>query len=457
MPRAGSHPLGLRRALPLEQFNPETRLRRIFQCGFIGDMADVHVGPARDARRFLDTDELVWFAEPSRESPAQALSGIREDQRFAAEVADGDPAYYAGVYGVYPLTLTVPGSRQSLQQLPVSGLTFVGVHPDERRRGVLTAMLRDHFERVRGGDWSGLSVLHASEPAIYGRHGYGVASLETRVTLSRGATFTAPTLEQEVSALRTRLVAAGEPGVTDRMKAAAQHAGALTLGSVVRELETYEMFGRDTPQTLRDKEPQRILFATRDGSDVGYAWFRRKQKWEEGRPDGTVEVGELVGDPAAELALLRRLVDLDLTSSVILNGRGVDDPVLAWAGGDRSIHGPTWDSLWIRLVDLSLAMERRGYAAPVDLVLEIEDAACAWNQGRWRLTVDEEGTGHLARTDDSPDLVLATQLLATAYLGSRSLEAARVAGLLVEQRAGAARELDDVLRMPLVAAAAVGF
>lgn len=420
-------------------------------------MADIHVGRARDARRFLDTDELIWFAEPLREPPAQALSGIREDQRFAAEVADGDPAYYAGVYGVYPLTLTVPGARQELQQLPVSGLTFVGVHPDERRRGVLTAMLRDHFERVRGGDWSGLSVLHASEPAIYGRHGYGVASLETRVTLNRGATLTAPGLEPAASALRTRLVAAGAPGVADRMKAAALQAGAHTLGSVVRERETYEMFGRDTPQTLRDREPQRILFATNDDGDVGYAWFRRKQKWEDGRPDGTVEVGELVGDPATELALLRRLVDLDLTSSVVLNCRGVDDPVFAWMGGDRSIHGPTWDSLWIRLVDLPLAMERRGYAARADLVLEVEDIACAWNRGRWRLTVDDEGVGRLARTDDSPDLVLATQLLAHAYLGSRGLEAARVAGLFDERRSGAARELDAALRMPLTAAAAVGF
>lgn len=433
------------------------RLRRVREYGFMGGMADVHVGPARDARRFLDTDELVWFAEPSRESPERTLSGIPEDQRFAAEVADGDPSYYAGVYGVYPLTLTVPGRRQALQQLPASGLTFVGVHPDERRRGVLTAMLRDHFERVRGGDWSGLSVLHASEPAIYGRHGYGVASLETRVTLSRRATLTAPGLEPDASALRTRLVAAGGPGVPDRMRAAALHAGARTLGSVVREVEAYAMFGRDTPQTLRDKEPQRILFATRDGSDVGYARFRRQQKWEDGRPDGTVEVGELVGDPATELALLRRLVDLDLTSSVVLNGRGVDDSVFAWAGGDRSLRGPVWDSLWIRLVDLPLAMARRGYAAPVDLVLEIEDASCAWNQGRWRLTVDEEGAGRLARTDDSPDLLLATQLLASAYLGSRSLEAARVAGLLDEHRAGAARDLDAALRMPLAAAAAVGF
>ncbi|WP_137122868.1 GNAT family N-acetyltransferase [Segeticoccus rhizosphaerae] len=420
-------------------------------------MADVRVVPADDAQRYLDTDELVWFAEPSAEPAARALSGLREDQRFGAEVAGGDPAYYAGVYGVYALTVTVPGPHESLRQVPVSGLTFVGVHPDERRRGVLTAMLQDHFGRVREGDWSGLSALHASEPSIYGRHGYGVASWETRLTLARGATLTAPGLEEEVQQLRTRLATTGHAGVAARMRAAALHAGRTRLGSVVREEMTYEMFGRDTPQTTRDKEPQRALFAVRDGVDVGYAWFRRAEKWEEGRPEGTVKVGELVGDPAAELALVRRLVDLDLTSSVVLHGRGVDDPVVHWAGGPRTIHGPTADSLWLRLVDLPRALEERGYAESVDLVLDVEDAACEWNHGRWRLTVGDDGTARVARTDDEPDLRLTTQVLASVYLGSQSLVVRHTAGLVEELRDGAVRRLDKALRMPQPAAGAVGF
>ena len=423
-------------------------------------MADVRVGLADDDRRFLDTDELVWFAERSLDTPATTLQGIRDDQRFGAEVADGDPAYYAGVYGVYPLTLTVPGPRESLRQLPVSGLTFVGVHPDQRRRGVLTAMLRDHFARVRDGDWSGLSVLHASEPTIYGRHGYGVASLATRLTLGRGTTLTAPGLEDEVAGLRTRLATASAPGVPARIHAAAGHAGRERLGSVVRDLRVYESFARETPQMLRDKEPSRVLFAIRDGVDVGYAWFRRTEKWEEGRPEGTVKVGELAGDPAAELALVRRLVDLDLTATVTLEGRGLDDPVVHWAGSHRTIHGPTYDSLWVRLVDLPLALERRGYAPtgePTSLVVDVEDAACEWNQGRWRLTVDADGTGHVARTDREADLALTTQVLASAYLGSLSLEGADAAGLLDQRRDGAARELDRVMRMPRPAAGAVGF
>ena len=70
-----------------------------------------------------------------------------------------------------------------------------------------------------------------------------------------------------------------------------------------------------------------MLFATRDGVDVGLAAFRRTHKWEQHRPNGTLEVQALIGDPAARLALLRRLVDFDLVGTVKLPEMALDDPV----------------------------------------------------------------------------------------------------------------------------------
>ena len=43
------------------------------------------------------------------------------------------------------------------------------------------------------------------------------------------------------------------------------------------------------------------------------------------------------------------------------------------------------DALWLRLVDLPAAFERRGYAATDRLVLEVRDAFCPWNDGRWEI------------------------------------------------------------------------
>src|SRR5690348_3226576 len=163
----------------------------------------IHVSRATDADRFVATDHIVWFHEIPEASAEQQLIGLPEDQRFAAKMEGSDRSTYPGIYGVYPLTLAVPGPNAGVRQLPCAGLTWVGVHPDHRRRGVLTAMLRHHFEQVRGTEGTHVSALHASEPAIYGRHGYGLASLELQVTLNRGTTLAAPQLEAAAAATTT--------------------------------------------------------------------------------------------------------------------------------------------------------------------------------------------------------------------------------------------------------------
>ncbi|WP_052595128.1 GNAT family N-acetyltransferase [Luteipulveratus mongoliensis] len=420
-------------------------------------MADVRVVPAQDAERFLQTDLLVWFDEPPQESAEHVLSGMPEDLRFGAEVEGSDSRWYAGVYGVYPLTLTVPGPHQSLRQLPVAGLTFVGVHPDQRRRGVLTAMLGDHFERTREGDWSGLSVLHASEPAIYGRHGYGTASWEETITLGRGAKLTSPGLDEAAGAIRTSMTSTTDADVAERIRAIALEAGVHQLGAIVREAALYARFSHDTPQTVRDREPQRVLFAQQDGKDVGYAWIRRTPGWEDGEPKGTLSVMEMTGSPAAELALARRLVDMDLISKITFSCRSTDDPLIDWVGSPRSVQGPAHDSLWVRLVDLPKALTARGYATACDVVLQVEDTRCAWNDGRWRLRVDNDGQATVERTDADADLTLTTQMLASAYLGARSLVTQHRSGLLTEARAGAVAELDASMQMSMPAVGAVGF
>ncbi|MEP6798505.1 MAG: GNAT family N-acetyltransferase [Lapillicoccus sp.] len=420
-------------------------------------MSDIRVGPARDPRRFLDTDLLTWFQEPVDEPVESSLSLLAEDGRFAAEVEDGDPERYAGVYGVLPLQVTVPGPLATVTQVPVAGLTWVAVHPDERRRGVLTAMLADHFTRTRAGTSSGLSALHASESAIYGRHGYGIASWETTLTLSRGATLTAPGLEEAAGALRTRLVDADDAQVVRRVVELSHRVGGAHLGAVVLPDRARARYFQHIPQLTRDTEPKRVIFAQRDGEDVGYAVLRRTAKWEDHRPAGEVRVSELVGDPAAQLALTRRLVDLDLTNAVTFRSRSVDDLLVQWSGGPRSVHGTVADSLWLRLVDLGVALTARGYAAPCDVVLEVADARIPANDGRWRLRAADDGSGHVERTASPADVRLSTELLATAYLGGRSLRTALAAGLLEELRPGAVTALDAALRMPTAPVAAIGF
>jgi predicted acetyltransferase len=320
---------------------------------------------------------------------------------------------------------------------------------------VLTAMMRHHLEETHARGVA-VSVLHASEPAIYGRYGYGLASLEHEVSLGRGTTLTAPHLEDSAATVTVRLATVSDPGVAERMHAC--HSRVAELGAVVGGPGYYERICLQLPEDLRDKERWRVLFARRGGEDVGFAMFRRQQKWEKARPAGELSVWAMVGDPAARLAILRRLLDFDLIGTVQVRTVGLDDPMLLWAGGPRATADVnTFDSLWVRLVDLPAALAQRTWSAGCDVVVEVTDRHAPWNEGRWRIRADGSGEATVERVDADPELRIGTEALGAAYLGGGNLVALRRAGLVEEAREGAVAELWRALRTDLPPGAAFMF
>lgn len=317
-------------------------------------------------------------------------------------------------------------------------------------------MLQHHFQHVHDEAGTHVSALHASEPAIYGRYGYGLASLELEVSLGRGTALTAPHLEHAAAAVSTQLATVSDPDVPKRMHEC--HQGHADVGSVVGEVGYYTRVCAQLPENLRDKESWRVLFARQDGVDVGFAMFRRTHKWERARSAGELSVWALVGDRAARLALLRRLVDFDLISTVKVATVGVDDPLVLWVGGPRAASDmATYDSLWVRLVDVPEALEERTWSAPCDVVVEVADTSAAWNDGKWRIRADEAGQATVRKTTAESDVRLPVEALGAAYLGSGNLVALQHAGLLAERRKGSVAELWRAMRTEVAPTAAVGF
>ena len=251
---------------------------------------------ATDPERYLASDKLVWFDSPGSDPLEVQLRGVPEDQRFAAEVvgSDVDPTTYAGIYGVRPMQLSVPDGAGAGRAVPVAGLTWVGVHPDHRRRGLLTAMMRHHFEQTRR-EGVHLSALHASEPGIYGRHGYGLASLELEVAArprddvhrappgGRGRRDHDPARHgQRSAAWRERRRQIDLDLMANERRHDRRRRG------VLRRPQP-----RDGRGERATSEPPRILFAVRDGRDVGYVVFKRKHKWPNSRPAAEVSVRAL--------------------------------------------------------------------------------------------------------------------------------------------------------------------
>lgn len=170
---------------------------------------------------------------------------------------------------------------------------------------------------------------------------------------------------------------------------------------------------------------------------------------------GRVRVDELEADtPAVAAALWECVASLDLTGKVSAWGRPVDDPLLHFAADRDQVRVTAqFPALWVRLVDVRAALTARSWAAPVEVVLEVQDVRLPANAGRFRLKAGPHGATYEHDHADSgatADLALDVRELAACYLGGTRVEELVAAGLVQEHTPGAAAALDAALRTPVL-------
>ncbi|PAZ12428.1 GNAT family N-acetyltransferase [Streptomyces sp. SA15] len=365
-------------------------------------------------------------SEPSEER--ELWNALTETDRSIG-AWDGDVV--VGTAGAFSFRLTVPGGAS----VPAAGVTMVSVAATHRRRGVLTSMMRRQLDDVRS--WGEpLAVLTASEPAIYGRFGYGAATFQIQSEIDTNrVSLSVPDGTDDV-----RLRYAAPADVLDACEAVYARLVPLRPGMLAR-MPGWERLGLLDPEKERDgASPLQCVVAERGGETVGYARFRVKPEWELAGAKGAVILQDLTAlDPVARAALWRFLFGIDLTSTLVTGGRPVDDDWQYLVSDVRRCLPRVRDSLYVRLVDVGAALEARTYQAPVDVVFEVEDDFCPWNTGRWRLTGDAKGAS-CARTTDAADLALSVRELGAAYLGGVSLASLGAAGRVREMRQGTLAE-----------------
>ena len=312
----------------------------------------------------------------------------------AVVACDGDQV--VGVSLFLDLQLTVPGGAV----LPMAGVSFVAVLPTHRRRGALTAMLADLHRRM--GDYP-IAGLEASEAEIYGRFGYGPATVWDSVAV-----------ERERARLRPEVPNTG--GV--RVVRPAEHRAQLE--------DVYERWRLQTPGGLHT--PARLwdeILADRESSrDGGSAFFCLLH------PDGFAMYRVHSGDrkdrahitmlaavtPQAYIALWRTLLGLDLVATVEVETHPgtllpylLTDPRLV-----RSTY--TRDGLWLRILDIPKVLQARTYNADLSVVLEVSDPLLGGG-GRFALQV-HDGRARCAPTDAPADVHTDLSVLGSLYLGA---------------------------------------
>ncbi|MHC3389417.1 GNAT family N-acetyltransferase [Streptomyces lavendulocolor] len=396
---------------------------------------DIRGVPEAHVDRALDLVYLVFHDAPEEELRKHHRELVLGCERIGAY--DGDTL--VGFLAAHRFTLSVPGG-----DLPCPGPTFVAVAPTHRRRGVLSAMMAELFRRgIRQG--RPLAALWASQDAIYGRFGFGPATegLGVEIDSRRPLALRVPPDERPL-----RLIdPADAPAVVGPYFEATRAARA---GRHARDAERWRgewLAERDEDDD--ELSPPRIVAL---GEPLaGYAVYRTKAGGDGPGAPGLVRVDELEADDAAVAAALwRYLASIDLTGTVRAWGRPLDDPLLRFAA-DRDQVRVTgqYPGLWVRLVDVAAALTGRGWAAPVDVVLEVRDDHLPANSGRFRLTAGPRSSAY-GPTGDAPDLTLDVRDLAACYLGGTRVGSLVRAGLVTEHTPGAAARLDDALRTELL-------
>jgi predicted acetyltransferase len=379
------------------------------------------------------------FGEEMKDDDLERQGAVMPLDRVLAAWDDGRPV---GAGASFPFELTVPGGTAR-----AAGVTWVGVLPSHRRRGILTELMRRQLDDVHGRG-EPIAILWASEAPIYGRFGYGIAAPETSIDAEQGAFTLRDDPGQRGS---VRLVTADEaaelfPPIYESVRTD-------RIGFVHRTDQWWRTFVLADPEHWRDGAgPKFYAILELDGSPAGYALYRIKSKWEQDTPKGELRVTEaLATSPEATAEIWRYLFGIDLVVRVKAQRLDPSWSLFLMVEDFRRLHVTISEGVWLRIVDLEGALEARSFGAGDPVVLEVADGRFPRNEGRWKVGPEP------GRTDDDADVALDVADLASAYMGAFTFERLAAAGRARELRPGGLARATALFATPIPPWCAEGF
>jgi predicted acetyltransferase len=372
---------------------------------------------------------------------------------FLFTVADGYPEYFladvdlertwgafdgervVGTLRSFPTAFTVPGPAE----VRVAALTNVTVAPTHRRRGLLTEMITADLRATADRD-EPVGILIASEYPIYGRFGYGAAIEGAGYSVDlASARFRRPG-SGSVELVDLATLRKEAPGLYERFRRA--QPGSIERGTRWwdRALHQVDVPGAKAP------EGYQALYRSPTGEPEGYVRYRASQGWDSMRQHGELTVDELLAvTPAAYERLWRFCLEVDLVTSVRAGDRPVDE-MLGWLLEDGRVVRQTgrYDFVWIRILDVAVALSARRYGVDGHLVVEVIDPL-GFADGRFALEGGPEGAA-CVRTEKTADLSMPVDVLGSLYAGGVSARAMHAIGSVDEHRPGAVDRADVMFR-----------
>ena len=346
-------------------------------------------------------------------------------------IAADDAGRPVGTALDFPMSMTIPGGGgHRTREVGVRAVTGIAVAPTHRRRGILRSMMTTLLTRADPAA-TPLAALTATEGGIYGRFGFGVATVGEQLSVDRRfATFHrglpdpggVVTLPFDSEDARTAL-----PEIYTRWQRS-------TPGAQPRPRSLWELEFTD-PEEFRRGRSEKFLFL----HDDGYALFRRSSD------RTTAHVVEFVAvTETARLALWHALCGLDLVETIEMVSAPGDPAPLYFEDQRLTKTTGRYDEGWLRILDVPRALEARAYGCDARVVIEVNDEFLDAG-GTFALTVSD-GEATCVPTTATADLRLPIDTLGALYLGGRSAVQFARAGRLDARTQQMLHQFDATMR-----------
>ena len=271
------------------------------------------------------------------------------------------------------------------RSMPMAGVAGVKVAPEERGRGVGTAMMAALLDEISERGYP-VSVLFPTIGSLYRGMGWETVGARYEALLPAGSLAALVRPDQPA--------AAGQGAPKLRRATPADGAAIVAVQGLVHDRLLHSGPTTFEPWMLDDSldDEDQFTYLTDDGF-LSYRWSADREE---------IEVEDLVaGSAGTARAFWQILASHATMASRVRACLAPDDPV-TWLTRDPVAMTSQIESWMLRLVDAPAAIAARGYpaAASVSVRLDLIDTGRPTNSGRWALDVSG-GAGSLTRLGDA--------------------------------------------------------
>ncbi len=323
----------------------------------------------------------------------------------------------ATTYAAWPMTM-----RFNRESLPVAGVTHITTQPQYRRRGYLRKITETHFKQLYEKGECSLVILVASQAAIYQRYGYSIVTTSNSYNIG----------PQHIRFFRTPPIQGTCRDLKD--------------DEFENLVQVYKQFSFERTGYLHRSRfmwenlvlwapPQGCILKKivyeENGQLLGYIIYTlKKQPSNHPIRGNVVTIKDFAWlTMSAYRGIWEMLSNMDLEENVIWPKVPVDDPMPHLLLEPRMLRSGSADGLLGRIVDVEKCLPTRQYTENADLIFELVDELCPWNNGKWHLVTSPDGSS-ISRTTKKADLTFPIDTMTMLAFGQISAtEAARMGRL----------------------------